>query len=238
MTQQRTFLTAEWRNLLMLNYAVDPALLHPFVPAGTELDEFDGMTYASLVGFEFNNTRLQGIAVPFHRSFEEVNLRFYVKREGKRGVVFIRELVPKYAVAAIARIAFGENYTCVPMSHRIETRARDDIIEAEYTWGTGTSHCTLQAKTNGPAFIPPDGSLGQFIAEHYWGYAAQRDGGCVEYEVRHPQWRVRTAKSAEFSGDASRYYGEAIRKTVMLPPDSAFLAEGSEVTVFRGTRIL
>ena len=237
MTQQRTFLTAEWRNLLMLNYSVDPAVLRPFVPAGTELDEFDGMTYASLVGFEFNNTRLKGIAVPFHRSFEEVNLRFYVKREGKRGVVFIRELVPKYAVAAIARVAFGENYTCVPMSHRIETRARDDVIEAEYTWGTGTSHCTLQAKTNGPAFIPPDGSLGQFIAEHYWGYAAQRDGGCVEYEVRHPQWRVRTAKSAEFSGDASRYYGEAIRKTVMLPPDSAFLAEGSEVTVFRGTRI-
>ena len=133
MTQQRTFLTAEWRNLLMLNYSVDPAVLRPFVPAGTELDEFDGMTYASLVGFEFNNTRLQGIAVPFHRSFEEVNLRFYVKREGKRGVVFIRELVPKYAVAAIARIAFGENYTCVPMSHRIETRASDDVIEADYT---------------------------------------------------------------------------------------------------------
>ena len=82
MTQQRTFLTADWRHLLMLNYSVNPALLQPFVPAGTELDQFDGKTYASLVGFEFNNTRLSGIAIPFHRSFEEVNLRFYVRHQG------------------------------------------------------------------------------------------------------------------------------------------------------------
>jgi uncharacterized protein YqjF (DUF2071 family) len=237
MTQQRTFLTAEWRNLVMLNYAVDPALLRPFVPTGTEIDEFEGKTYASLVGFEFNNTRLRGVAIPFHRSFEEVNLRFYVRREAKRGVVFIRELVPKYAVAAIARIAFGENYTCVPMSHRIETDSGGDIIEAVYAWGPPTNLCTLEIKTAGPGFLPTDGSLSQFITEHYWGYAAQLDGGSVEYEVRHPQWRVRTARSAEFSGDAARYYGDALGRAVMLPPDSAFLAEGSEVSVFKGTRI-
>ena len=105
--QQRTFLTAEWKNLLMLNYAVDPALLQPFVPAGTELDQHDGITYASLIGFEFNKTRLFGRAVPFHQSFEEVNLRFYVRRGTRRGVVFIRELVPKVAVTAIARLAMA-----------------------------------------------------------------------------------------------------------------------------------
>ena len=118
--QQGAFLTAEWKNLLMLNYAVDPDLLRAFVPAGTELDEFDGRTYVSLIGFEFNQTRMLGCAVPFHQAFEEVNLRFYVRRNEKRGVVFIRELVPKFAVAAIARLAYGERYSAVPMSHRIE----------------------------------------------------------------------------------------------------------------------
>ncbi len=120
--QQRTFLTAEWKNLLMLNYNVEPSLLEPFVPAGTVLDQLAGKTYVSLIGFEFNATRVFGRAVPFHQSFEEVNLRFYVRRGERRGVVFIRELVPKIAVAAIARIAIGEKYSSVPMSHRVERK--------------------------------------------------------------------------------------------------------------------
>ncbi len=237
MTQQSTFLTAEWKHLLMMNYVVDPALLQPFVPAGTSLDAFDGKTFVSLVGFLFNETRISGVAIPFHRSFEEVNLRFYVRRDSKRGVVFIRELVPKAAVAAIARYAFGEKYSCVPMSHRIHTRLDGDVIEAEYNWGAGTSRCSLQIETSGAGFLPADGSLGQFITEHYWGYASQRDGGCVEYEVQHPQWLVKNAKTAEFSGDATNFYGDALGKAVMRKPDSAFLAEGSPVTVFKGARI-
>jgi uncharacterized protein YqjF (DUF2071 family) len=237
MTKQRTFLTAEWNHLLMLNYAVDPSLLRQLVPAGTELDQFDAKTYVSLVGFEFNETRISGVAIPFHRSFEEVNLRFYVKRGSKRGVVFIRELVPRYAVAAIARFAFGEKYSCVPMSHRIHTRAEKDVVEAEYAWGVAENRCLLRIETDRSSFLPADGSLSQFITEHYWGYASQSNGACLEYEVQHPQWRVREAKTAQFSGDATRFYGDALGKAVMRPPDSAFLAEGSPVTVFKGARI-
>src|SRR6478672_11462765 len=120
MSDKKRFLTAEWNNLLMLNYEVDPSLLESLVPAGTVLDVFEGRAYVSLVGFEFNRTRVLGFAVPFHQNFEEVNLRFYVRRGSKRGVVFIRELVPRYAVAAVARLLFKENYSCVPMSHRVE----------------------------------------------------------------------------------------------------------------------
>ena len=237
MKQARTFLTAEWVNLVMLNYAVDPALLEPFVPFGTELDQHDGKTYASLIGFEFNNTRISGVSIPFHRSFEEVNLRFYVRRGSKRGAVFISELVPKLAVAAIARFAFGEKYSCVPMSHRVHARINEDVVEAEYSWGAGGNRCSLRLETEGAAFLPAEGSLSQFITEHYWGYAAQRDGGSLEYEVQHPQWKVREAKIAEFTGDATRFYGTTLGKAVMRPPDSAFLAEGSSVTVFKGSRV-
>ena len=236
MEEPNRFLTAQWSNLVMLNYAVDPALLAPFVPSGTELDSFDGETWLSLVGFEFNRTRLHGIRVPFHQSFEEVNLRFYVRRGGKRGVVFIRELVPKRAVAAVARMAFGENYSHAPMSHRMERRA-DGALVAEYAWGRGPRRCAMQIETEEDAFLPADGSASQFITEHYWGYAAQSGGGCVEYEVKHPRWLVRTAKHAAFTGNPADVYGAGLAKILSRKPDSAFLAEGSEVIVMKGARI-
>jgi hypothetical protein len=228
--QQRIFLTAEWKNLLMLNYVVDPAILESLVPQGTSLDQFDGKTYVSLIGFEFNNTRILGRAIPFHQSFEEVNLRFYVRREARRGVVFIRELVPKFAVAAIARLAYGERYSSVPMSHRIE---RGEGITAEFSWGSGAGMCTIAAQTSGDAYLPKEGSLPQFITEHYWGYAAQPDGRTAEYQVEHPQWTVLDAPTAEFSGDGEKYYGPEFAKVLGEAPDCVFLAEGSAVTIFK-----
>ena len=224
-------MTAEWNNLLMLNYSVDPSLLEPFVPAGTELDAFEGKTYLSLVGFEFNRTRVLGFAVPFHQNFEEVNLRFYVRRSSKRGVVFIRELVPKFAVAAVARLLFKENYSCVPMSHRVEAG------KVEYTWRLGSQRCLMRIETDGEIFVPPEGSLSQFITEHYWGYTTQKGGGTLEYEVQHPPWQVWNAKQASFVGNAAGLYGAEIAQILTREPDSAFLAQGSPVTVFKSTRI-
>ncbi len=235
--KQRTFLTAEWKNLVMLNYAVEPLLLQEFVPAGTELDSFQGRIYVSLIGFEFNRTRIAGTPVPFHQSFEEVNLRFYVRRHNRRGVVFIRELVPKRLVAAIARLAFGENYSCVPMSHSICTYARPEVIEAAFSFGSGPDRCSMRIETAGSAFLPEDESLAQFITEHYWGYSAQSGGYCLEYEVAHPRWRVWEAKTAEFRGDATAFYGAEFARILKSLPDSAFLAKGSPVTVFKGSRI-
>ena len=234
--KQRRFLTADWNNILMLNYAIDASLLERFVPAGTELDLFEGRTYLSLVGFEFNHTRVFGVPVPFHQSFEEVNLRFYVRRSSKRGVVFIRELVARYAVAAVARFAFNENYSRAPMSHRIEARA-DDERQAEYAWGSRRDRCAMRIVAQGAGSLPPDGSESQFITEHYWGYSNQPDGGCLEYEVHHPRWPVRAAKRAAFSGDAARFYGAEIAQALAHEPDSAFLVDGSPITVFKGARI-
>jgi uncharacterized protein YqjF (DUF2071 family) len=231
------FLTAEWKNLLMLNYAVDPALLRPYVPAGTELDSFDGTTYLSLIGFEFNRTRISGIPAPFHQAFEEVNLRLYVRRESKRGVVFIRELVPKRLVALVARLAFNENYSYVPMSHRIETEPGGDVRKAEYAWMDGSNRCSMNIETEGPRFVPAEGSVSQFITEHYWGYAKQKDGSALEYEVEHPRWSVWEAKHAMFSGNATDAYGATFAEIVKNKPDSAFLAEGSAVTVYGGTKV-
>ena len=237
-SETRIFLSAVWNNLVMFNYAVEPSLLDPFVPSGTELDSFAGKTYISLIGFEFNCTRVLGFGIPFHQNFEEVNVRFYVRRGEKRGVVFIRELVPKRAIAAVARWVFNEKYSRVPMSHHVDTRPNGDVAGAEFAWRAGRERFAMTIETEGASFLPADGSESQFITEHYWGYAAQKDGGCLEYEVQHPQWSVWNAKQARFSGDATAIYGAEIARILAREPDSAFLAKGSPVTVSKGTRIV
>lgn len=234
------FLSAEWRDLVMLNYEVEPSVLIRHLPRGTALDSFKGRTYLSLVGFRFCRTKLLGrFTVPFHTDFDEVNLRFYVRRregdDDRRGVVFIAEVVPRGAIATTARIVYGENYTHLPMRHRIETEGVNKT--AEYQWQVGGQWCRLSARTVGHPAHPPEGSLEQFITEHYWGYATQRSGKCVEYHVSHPPWQVWATTQAEFEGDASAVYGRELATVLKRRPDCAFVADGSPVVVFRGNRV-
>ena len=234
------FLTAEWRSLAMLNYEIDPAALAPFVPAGTELDQWQGKTYVSMVGFMFLNTRVMGISIPFHANFEEVNLRFYVRRQApdgtRRGVVFIKELVPRAAIAWTARTFYNENYVALPMNHRWRTFDSGGI-EATYSWSFGGRENRLRVLTSGEPAEALSGSCEEFITEHYWGYARQRDGGTVEYQVEYPRWRVWRAGEATFDCDVAGLYGRQFADILAPPPASAFLADGSPVTVFKGTRL-
>lgn len=237
---EQIFLSAEWRDLLMLNYEVDPAILQKFVPAGTELDSFAGRTCVSLVGFRFCRTKLLGsLPIPFHTEFEEINLRFYVRRseagETRRGVVFITEIVPKRAIALTARRFYGENYVRRPMAHRILTNYSK--MEVEYSWRSGTEWCKLQAQAKGTPSLPAEGSLEQFITEHYWGYSRQRDGSTVEYHVSHVPWKNWSTTGANFSGNASDLYGEELSQLLKKHPASAFITDGSPVQVFRRYRL-
>lgn len=223
----------------MLNYEVEPSLLSRYVPRGTVLDSFQGRTYLSLVGFRFCHTKLLGcFPVPFHSNFDEVNLRFYVRRkegcDDRRGVVFIAEVVPMRAIAATARIVYGENYKHFPMRHRIETEGVSRT--AEYQWRLDHQWCRLIAQTVGPPAYPQERSLEQFITEHYWGYATRRSGGSVEYHVSHAPWQVWAAANAGFEGDASPLYGDDLANVLQRRPDCAFVADGSPVIVFRGNR--
>ena len=237
------FLTAEWQDLAMLNFEVDPAVVRPFVPAGTELDDWQGRTFVSLVGFLFRNTRVLGIRIPRHRDFEEVNLRFYVRRrtsEGwRRAVVFIKELVPRMAIALTARVFYGENYIAVPMSHRIEVVNGGAAVlrHVSYRWRFEGRDHEIHITARGAAQEIAAGSEEEFITEHYWGYARRANGSTLEYRVDHPRWRAWTALEARLECDVARLYGERFVDALKRSPVSAFLADGSAVTVFTGTRL-
>lgn len=242
MSLRRCFLTAHWRHLLMLNYEIEPAILQPIVPKGTELDSWNGKTFVSMVGFLFLKTRVLGVPVPFHRNFEEVNLRFYVRRrvgdEVRRGVVFIQEVVPRWAIAAIARWMYNEGYVNCQMDSRVQLpNAEQPLGSVEYGWGQGKERKLIAAEFTGKPELPAIESQEAFIAEHYWGYVNQRSSGVVEYAVEHPQWRVWPATQVRFECDVTSWYGSQYAEALSVEPSSAFVAEGSPVTVYRGNRV-
>ena len=232
---RRKFLTAEWKDLVMINYKVDPAILQPYVPAGTELDCWQDKALVSMVGFMFLNTKLLGIPIPFHRHFEEVNLRFYVRRKGvegwQRGVVFIKEIVPKIAIATVARVCYNENYEALTMRHQINS---DSV---RYSWRRNNEWSEMHAQIRGAPQSWQTGSEEEFITEHYWGYAKQRDGGTVEYRVEHPPWQVWRATEATFKCNIKEIYGAQFETFLKAAPTSAFVAVGSPVTVYRGVKL-
>jgi uncharacterized protein YqjF (DUF2071 family) len=240
-TCPRPFLTAEWRDLVMLNFEVPEALLRPRVPPGTELDAYGGVHLVTLVGFRFLNTRVLGLPVPGHRNFDEINLRFYVRRRGpdgewRRGVTFVREFVPRWAVAAVARWVYNEPYRPVPMRHEILLADADAGRggRATYAWRVGGRWHRLGVTVQSRPSLPAAGSEAAFVVEHYWGYTPQRDGGCREYHVAHPPWRTSAAAAGTLDCDVRAVYGDGFAECLAGPPRSALLAEGSRVAVHAG----
>lgn len=238
-SQAGRFLTARWIHPAMASYEVDPAVLRPLVPAGTELDLWSGTCFVSIVGFQFLDLRVLGVPVPFHRDFEEVNLRFYVRREvdgeTRRGVVFVKEIAPRRAVAWVANALYGEKYVALPMWHE------DRMSESPRTLSYGFRHdgreALLRMTVDGEPLLPDDTSEEAFVTEHYWGYATQRDGSTLEYRVDHPRWKVWRAVDHELSCDAAALYGTGFAPFLSGRPSSCFVADGSEVVVRRGRRL-
>jgi uncharacterized protein YqjF (DUF2071 family) len=235
----QSFLTANWRYLAMLNYVVDPRLIRPLVPPGVEIDYENGQTFLSIVGFLFLDTRLLGFPIPLHRNFEEMNLRFYVRKKSadtwRRGVVFIRELVPRRAIALVARAFYSEPYVALPMRHTIV----DDgtRVSAAYSWRRGKKWESLNMSATGEAQSIPAGSHAEFITEHYWGYTCAQTG-CSEYRVEHARWKIWTADTFAFRADVATLYGQEFVETLNNQPRSAFIADGSPITIARRSILL
>lgn len=231
-----SFLTAEWRKLAIVNYEVQKELLVDYLPSGTELDLWNGKCFVSVIGFMFVNTRLLGIKIPFHSEFEEVNLRFYVKRfengEWKRGVVFIKEIVPKLALSFVANWVYKEHYETAEMNHVWETK--DGKQNISYQWKNKKSNESwnrISLVTEDDCEAIEEGSFMEFITEHYWGYTRINARQTNEYEVRHPRWLKYKILESQIDIDFSESYGLHFSFLNSRVPDSVMLAEGSEVSV-------
>ncbi|MCA6067856.1 DUF2071 domain-containing protein [Chryseobacterium sp. RG1] len=225
------FLKAEWRKLAIINYEIDPEILLKYLPEGTEIDFYQGKCYISLVGFMFLNTRLLGFPIPFHRNFEEVNLRFYVKKKEhngwKRGVVFIKEIVPKPALSFVANSVYKENYKTMPMKNSIHQKNEELLIK--YSWKDKTWHSIEITAENNPLIMKTNSEF-EFITEHYYGFT-KKENKTSEYEVSHPKWEYYVVKKHQLEIDFKAVYGDDFEYLNHQKPISVMLAEGSEIEV-------
>lgn len=236
MNGKSSFLTAEWRKLAIFNYEVAPALLQPYLPYGTEFDFHEGKLYLSLVGFMFLKTKLKGFAIPFHQNFEEVNLRFYVKRilpdgSERRGVTFIKELVPKFAISWVANWIYKEAYETVPMHH--SWKKENGLLHVEYGWKKQGEH-SFSVMAEDKLLPIEKSSDAEFITEHYWGYTKLNEKKSSEYPVEHPRWEIYPVKDHKLNLDFGKVYGEKFAFLTNEKPASVMLAEGSEIVVRGG----
>jgi uncharacterized protein YqjF (DUF2071 family) len=236
--RSRIFITAQWRNLIIVNYKVPPNLLVEYLPFGTEIEDWRGDTLVSLVGFSFSGTSLRGMTLPFCSDFEEVNLRFYVRRkveEGgkqfwRRAVVFVKEIVPFSIIAGTANLFYGERYQSLKMDHQKESG------QLSYLWSQGDNSCRLWANFEGEPVPLEHDSLAEYITEHYYGYAKRGSEASTEYEVEHPVWRTWPEAQIGVEGNVSEHYPAKLRP-YLEHVHSAILAEGSPIRVYQGKKV-
>lgn len=227
------FLKAKWEHLIMVNYVINPSVLGPYLPMGTELDLHENKCFISLVGFMFKNTKVLGVSFPFHKNFEEVNLRFYVKRkegnEIKRGVVFIKEIVHKKLISVVANTLYHEHYFTTKMNHSIVRE--NDTLQVSYSWKNNKENQNISVKANSKKTPISAGSTEEFIAEHYWGYTKINGHKTSSYEVKHPTWNIHKIKDYNVNIDFKANYGADFKVLNTSTPHSVFLCDGSEISV-------
>ncbi len=223
----------------MANYEVDPSLLRRYLPCHTELDSFNDKTYISLVGFLFVDTKVRGLGLPFHKTFEEVNLRFYVRYKEnnlwKRGVVFMKEIVPKHMITLVANTIYRENYVTHKMKH--SWKMENNLFLVEYNWKMGDEWNYLKVVAEKESSDIQPSSEEEFITEHYWGYTFINESCTGVYEVKHPKWNVHKVLSYDIKCNAKDLYGSEIGSVINQKPCSVFLAKGSAIEVLKGSRI-
>lgn len=226
-----SFLTSTWSYLPFANFKVDPQFLIPHLPSGTQLDLFNGDAYMSLVGLRFENTRILNVPIPFHINFSEINLRFYVKekRSGKRGVVFIKEIVDKPIITWVANNLYHERYDTMPVNFKLSHDQKNNH-EVTYSWKP-QSWQQFTVCYNPDALDITSGSKEQFILERYYGYSAYNKQKTFEYEVCHASWKHFEVLSHDIKVDFKETYGADFEFLNSIEPDSIMMAYGSRVSI-------
>jgi len=226
----KIFLEAKWNHLINITYAVDPQILLPHLPSGLSLDTIDGKAFVSFVAFEFNDVKVKGFKIPFHRNFPEINLRFYVNKNGKRGVVFIKEFVPKYFVALVANKIYNEPYSAIKMNHKIEEAGSD--LKVEHSFFVNKEWFNISLIAGKKCYLPGNGSSEHFFKEHETGFGKDKKNNTLEYKVEHPVWDIYPIKTIESTICFKKIYGDKWAFLNLEKPFNVLLARGSGVKVY------
>ena len=225
-------LHAEWRKLVMLHYPVNPDVLLPYLPYKTALETWNDHHYISVVGFLFSGFRVNGIPLPFHQHFLEINLRFYVRYHhgdiNKRGVVFIREFVDKPVITLGANRLFHQHYQTLPMRHELVQTS--DKLAVTYQWKNKSWH-NMHLECANEGVVIQANSMEEYFTDQAWGFANVGDHRTLEYNVEHIRWHVYDTRSFVCNINFEENYGSRFGFLSHKEPEYAFMAEGSAITL-------
>jgi len=226
------FLTAEWRNLINLTYEIDPDLLKDYLPDNIEPDILpNGKAHVSLVAFDFLDTRVKGLKIPFHINFPEINLRCYVKYKGQIGVVFIKEFVPKHCIALVANKIYNEPYFSIPMKSTLQF-FNDEKMTSRHEFSVSGIPYYIEATTEMIAIEHEKTSFEHYFKEHSWGFGKSHSGKTLCYFVDHSVWRTYPLLDYKLNIDFAAIYGNKWALLNEVEPTYKMMAEGSNVKVF------
>jgi len=231
MEAEKIFLTARWENLIIVTYKIHPDKLQPYMPPGLQPDTINGGAFVSLVAFDFADTKVKGIKIPFNVNFPEINLRFYVKNKEKRGVVFIREFVPKIFIPLIANTLYNENYKYIPMESNVISNG---TLKLNHTIEFNNKDYTINAEAENNPFTPSENSTEHFLKEHEWGFGKTKKNETIMYRVKHPVWEVYPIINFEHTFDFAEIYGIEWKFLKGIKPYNITFAKGSAVKVYEG----
>ena len=242
---EKPFLTASWRDIVMVTWAVDPGILGRYLARDTELDIWQGQALMSLVAFDFRDVRVFGLPIPLHTRFPEVNLRFYVRRKlpdgtWRRGVTFVQEMVPRAAIAIVARTFYGEQYTSRRMRRiaipelELTGANENETRSLVYEWKREGEWERVAVLVTTPPRGMRRGSVEEFVAEHYWGYTRRAGRATFEYRVDHEPWNISMTAECMIEADLATLYGPLFERALSASPVASFVASGSPVAVYPG----
>jgi uncharacterized protein YqjF (DUF2071 family) len=233
MTRRTPLVNGAWQQILMANYIVDPSLLEPCLPWGTQLAFHDGQCFLTVAGLIFSEITVLGVKIPFHRFVPEVNLRFYVvpslgNERNRRGIVFVREIISRRIMAFAANMYYKEHYVVGHVGH---TATSDTAFHnVRYEVGSFELRALLRA---GKRETVIKGSKKDFILHNFFGYSGAPDKRTTWYRVMHPSWQTEHVVNYDLRIDFTKLFGDRFAGLNRQKPDSVYYTAGSAVSIYK-----
>ena len=242
-SDRKTLYAAEWREIVVINFEIDPKLLRNFIPPKTELDFFNETSFVTLMARACKNVKPYGWPIVFAKSIDQILLRFYVKRKvgdtWRRGVCLIRDYLPKRKASFFLNWMFKHSFTQVPIkrtSSNFESGLPTQLPTVEYQWTTGDYVNHIKVNARSQMRQQEQETKESFVLDHHYGYTV-KEGKTYEYYVEYSPWAMWDAQSGSFDCDTENVFGRPFVRALKQRPASVFLARGSDVIIYRPTEI-
>lgn len=211
----RPIVRMAWRDLLFLHWPVDANTVQRLLPAGLEIDTYDGSAWVGLIPFRMPVVRAFGLTIPGAGSVLECNVRTYVRCGIETGVWFFSLDANSISAVYSARTIFRLNYRHSRISTNRDSDRFEYVVErrdhhrrshigqrsARSSNGGDSQQPAMRCVWDIGAAMPSakPGELEHFLTERYALFTIGRGGRLLVSRIHHESWRLREARIVELN---------------------------------------